>query len=105
MGIPNPDTLVDSLTPEQWQYWQAVAIIDGWANGWTQTAEVMAMLANQTSRQLASNPDHPRNDPLMKWQSGNEIAQQMTKFTRKASKRSNMLTPEQAMKVLESRNK
>ena len=86
-------------------YWQAVAIIDGWANGWTQTAELMAMIANQSSRQLASNPDHPRTDPLMKWQSGNEIAKQMTNFKRKPAKRANMLTPAEALKILESRSK
>ena len=80
---------MDSLTDEEFQEWKAVAVIDGWANGWSQTAELLAALNYQTNRtvllQLDSS-DAKRAADKMDWKSGHEIATMMTDYSKKKPK-------------------
>ena len=58
----------------------------------------MALIHNQTSRQLAALPTYPiSRDPLMKWQSGHKIAKQMTDFNPHNPKISSTKQIEQAL--------
>ena len=81
LGVADVGGLVDSLTEDQWQGWIASAILDGWYNPWSQTAEILAQLNNTTNRlELVQSADPKALSRHQKWKSGAEIARQLTDY-------------------------
>ena len=104
LGIPDVDRLQDSLTDEQFLEWWAVGVIDGWANGWQQSAEIIAAIKNATTEQLIARAANPRQALAeSKFITGNEVAKQLTDYSGKPKQ--NMMTPEQAKRKLAAASK
>lgn len=80
--------------------WMAIAVIDGWDNGWRHTGEILSALTIQTNRQVLTQvtPDsHKRAHDSMVWDSGYQIAERMSDFSKKAFKRRQSgMNPDQA---------
>ena len=84
LGVVDVGGLVDGMTREQFNGWLASAILDGWYNPWSQTAELLAQLNNQTNRwelMQSANPQALQRQQV--WKSGAEIAKQLTDYTPK----------------------
>jgi len=99
LGVVDVGGLVDGMTREQFNGWLASAILDGWYNPWSQTAELLAQLNNQTNRlelMQAANPQALQRQQV--WKSGAEIAKQLTDYTPKKNK---IQTAESLVKRLE----
>ena len=87
LGVADVGGLVDSLTPAQWDGWIASAILDGWYNSWSKTAELLAQMNNTTNRLELMQSANPRAlQDRQIWKSGAEIANQLTDFTPKKRK-------------------
>ena len=87
LGVVDVGGLIDSLTPAQWDGWIASAILDGWYNSWSKTAELLAQMNNTTNRlelMQAANPRALQDRQI--WKSGAEIAKQLTDYTPKKRK-------------------
>lgn len=98
LGVPNIDALADSLTDEQVLEWQAVALIDGWAHGWQQTAEILAAIQNQTNRVVLSNSADPKKlQARLDWTSGKQVTDELTAF---AKPKKSMLSVRKAQEIL-----
>ena len=81
LGVVDVGGLVDGMTREQFNGWLASAILDGWYNPWSQTAELLAQLNNQTNRleiMQSANPQALQRQQV--WKSGAEIAKQLTDY-------------------------
>jgi hypothetical protein len=103
LGTADVKSLADSLTEEEWRKWQAVAIIDGWANGWSQTAEIIAQLNNQTNRmELTQVSDPQTHHKKQTWLSGSEVARQLTDFKKPKKKKMNFKLLAQQLEAREA---
>lgn len=79
--MADADSLADSLTAEQWDYWRAIALIDGWYHGWTQSAEILSAINNSTNRiEIATSMDPKNMYRNQKYTSGPEIVKAMNNF-------------------------
>ena len=90
LGVVDVDSLMDSLTPEQWMEWKAAAVLDGWFEGYSKTGEVIAAINNNTNRILLQNiaPDQVKQAAKeMQWFSGAEVAKNLTAFEPRKTKR------------------
>ena len=99
LGVVDVGGLVDEMTREQFNGWLASAILDGWYNPWSQTAELLAQLNNQTNRlelMQAANPQALQRQQV--WKSGSEIAKQLTDY---APKKPAIQTADSLIKRLE----
>lgn len=99
LGVVDVGGLVDGMTREQFNGWLASAILDGWYNPWSQTAELLAQLNNQTNRlelMQAANPKALQQQQV--WKSGSEIAKQLTDY---APKKPAIQTADSLIKRLE----
>ncbi len=91
LGIADVGGLVDGLTREQWNGWIASAILDGWYNPWSQTAEVLAQIHNSTNRlELMQSSDPRALHRKQSWKSGAEIARALTDYQPSKTKTSDM---------------
>jgi len=94
----------DDLSDDQWLEWQAIALIDGWHNGWLHAAQVMAHMTNQTNRIVLSQMEKPAQAAKqMKWVSGYEVAEQLQSFGQKKKKEG--MTPKQAEAILRAQSR
>lgn len=95
------------MTDEQLLEWQAVALIDGWANGWQQTAEIVSAIqwsANRQILQRVPSENSAAAEKEMDWSSGHEIMIKMTDYSKKKHKKNSRLqTPAQAQQILQRR--
>ena len=81
LGVADVGGLVDSLTKEQFESWMASAILDGWYNPWSMTAELLAQNHNCTNRlELMQSSNPAMLQKRQTWKSGSEIARQLTDF-------------------------
>lgn len=96
--------MADSLSPEDWLEWKAVAVIDGWYAGWAHTAEIVAAIANAATRQEITTAADPREAARKaKFKSGSEILEQLNKFKPKKPDSSNLTPSHKMAEVLEAR--
>lgn len=90
----------NELTDAKWLEWKAVAVIDGWFNGWQKTGEIIAALNNQTNRLVAMQCKEPRSaSQQMTWLSGYKVAKDMQTFGKAAP---TAMTPKQAQQILKA---
>lgn len=102
LGVSDVDALMDSMTTEQLSEMAAVAIIDGWYNGWSQTAEIIAAIRDNANRQLVARAAKPQQAfDAMDWRSGQEIAKLLTDYSGKQKKKKHY-SPRHAAKIAQA---
>ncbi len=102
LGVADVGGLVDSLTKEQFNAWIASAILDGWYNPWSKTAEILAQINNSTNRlelMQSSNPSMLQSRQT--WRSGSEIASLLTDFKESKTKTSDMVDIAKKLEAIE----
>jgi hypothetical protein len=104
LGHVNVDAMANTLTPDQVKEWQAVALIDGWDNGWNHTAEILSMLHSVANRIcIMQSADPAKMHKASIWVSAGEFVKNLTSFGKKKDKPQTAMTPEQAEQILAAR--
>jgi len=107
--VVDVDALMDSLSDEQFKEWRAIAIVDGWWNGWSQTTEIIASIQHHTNREILSRVPRESSAAAFKemdWPTGYEIAKKLTDYSKSRTKRKQqgLMSPRQYQKHLERRS-